>query len=267
MYRRLFLATVLIGICALQSGAQTTPASNVYVFPLFVDGMSGGFSFRSTLRVNSTDNQTGLACTFSQRNTSASLTGLDGFLYPSQIFDAGFSPLSVALLYQHLNRPSEILKTGGQGPQKTGYAKLACPNTVAAQLQYSYFDPSNNKIGEATVIPAVQGKSFQFQLDRRDGTRLGFSLVNDANIAGQFSVIARDQFNQVISFNLSDEVQAFSQVSKFVDEELPQLPSNFYGTVEIIGVPNSQSYAVGLQFTGSVFSTVQPIVRATPLPF
>src|SRR5205085_918946 len=146
---------------------------------------------------------------------------------------------------------------------KSGYAELSCPNTVQAQLQFSYFDSANHKLGEATIQPATKGNSFQFLIDRRDGTRLGFSLTNDSAISGQFMVIARDQSGHVVDFNLNDTIQPWSQVSKFIDEELPRLPANFFGTVEIIGVPGSQSYSVGLQFTGSVFTTVQPLVRAT----
>jgi hypothetical protein len=264
MFWRLCTILLLLGICAPRAGAQT---SNLYVFPLFVDGKTGGFSFRSTLRVTSTNGTDPLTCTLSQRNTAASLTGLDGFLYPTFVVDAGFSPLAQALLNQHLALATEIFRTSGQTPQKTGYAELSCPTPVHAELQFSYFDPSGNKIGEAAVPPATQGNSFQFIMDRRDGSRLGFSLANDTAIEGQFFVIARDQFNQVIDFNLNDTIQPWSQVSKFVDEELPRLPANFAGTIEIVGVSGSQSYAVGLQFTGSIFTTVQPLVRATRLPF
>jgi hypothetical protein len=232
-----------------------------------VDGTSGGFSFRSTLSVASTDGLTPLACIFSERNVMASLTGRDGVLYPAQVVDAGFSPLSQVRLYQDVNLTQDIWHTGAQAPLKSGYAQLSCPNTVQTQLQFSYFDSSNNKIGEATIPPATKGNSFQFLVDRRDGTRLGFSLTNDSANFGLFKVIARDQYNQVVTFNMNDTIQAFSQVSKFIDEELKLLPANFVGSVEIVGVPGSQSYAVGLQFTGPVFTTVQPLVRDTPLPF
>jgi hypothetical protein len=44
-----------------------------------------------------------------------------------------------------------------------------------------------------------------------------------------------------------------------------RLPSDFVGSIELVGLSGGQNYAVGLQFTGSVFTTVQPIVRGTPL--
>jgi hypothetical protein len=265
MYHRLLSALLVLGTCALQLSAQAPPPANLYVFPLLVDGTSGGASFRSTLKVSSTDGKTGLACLLSERNVGVSWTGRDGVQYLAQVLDAGFSPLSQVRLYQTVNLPSDIWHTSGQAALKSGYAELSCPNTVQTQLQFSYYDSSNNKIGEATIPPATKGNSFQFLVDSRDGTRLGFSLTNDSAMVGFFKVIARDQYGQVVAFNVNDEIQAFSQVSKFIDQEVT-LPPNFVGSVEIVGVPGSQSYAVGLQFTGSVFTTVQPLVRDTPLP-
>jgi hypothetical protein len=99
-------------------------------------------------------------------------------------------------------------------------------------------------------------------IDTRDGTRLGFSLANDSAIGGQFEVIARNQVNQIVAQTFSI-IQPFSQVSEFVDE-VPGLglPANFVGSIEIVGVPGSSSYVIGLQFTGPVFSTILPIVRS-----
>jgi hypothetical protein len=159
------------------------------------------------------------------------------------------------------------VRSSGQPPLKNGYAELSCATPAAASVQYTYYDGSGNKVGEATVEPATKGNSFQFLIDRRDGTRLAFALENDSAIVGQYRLIARDQFNQVVDFNINETVQQWSQVSAFVDEKLSHLPANFVGTIEIVGVPGSQSYAVGLQYTGSVFTSVQPLVRDTPLPF
>ena len=266
-YWRFCVVLLILGTCALEAGAQA-PSSNLYVFPLFVDGsVPGAALFRSVLRITSTTTTDAVNCTLSQRNTSASMAGASGYQYITSVVTGDFSPLSVTTIKQPIGLSTEIVRTSGLPPLKTGYAELSCPAPAHTSVQYAYYDGSGNKLGEATVEPATKGNSFQFLIDRRDGTRLGFALANDSAIQGQFRVIARDQFNQVVDFNITDTVQPWSQISRFVDEELSHLPANFVGTVEIVGVPGSQSYAVGLQFTGAVFTTVQPLVRDTPLPF
>jgi hypothetical protein len=207
-----------------------------------------------------------MQCTLIQRNTAATFVGVNGDVYSPSTIDAGFSPASLTPIILNQFLPFEILRTNDPSPPplKSGYVKLSCPDTVQTQLQFSLFDAKNNKLGEATIAPATQGNSFQFLFDRRDGTRLGFSLTNDSAVVGQFELIARDQFNNIVDFNF-DTIESLSQVSRFVDEMLT-IPANFVGSIELIGVPGGQNYAVGLQFTGTVFTTIQPLVRATPLP-
>ena len=267
MYSRFLTVLILLGAGALQSAAQTPAPTNTYVFPLFVNGTSGGSTYRSVVRVSNTSTTSPLQCVLNQRNTTASFTGIiQGGVnfYPANVIDAGISPLSVTpLTLTQGFLPFEILRTSGQGPLTTGYAKLACPAAVSAQVQFALYDANNNKLGEAAIPPATQGNSFQFLVDQRDGTRLGFSLANDSATGGQYQVIARNQNDQIVMQNFFI-IQPNSQVSRFVDEVLP-LPSNFVGSIEIVGVAGSSSYVTGLQFTGPVFSTVLPIVRSKPI--
>src|SRR5207248_10417087 len=159
--------------------------------------------------------------------------------------------------------PYEVRRAKGREGLRTGYAKLACPGTVQAQVQVSLSETWKNRRGEATIAPASQGASFRLLMDRRDGTRLGFSLVNDSAGEGQFILIARDQFNYEVDRQY-DIIEPWSQVSRFVDQMLT-LPSDFVGSIEIVGISGGQNYAVGLQYTGTVFTTIQPLVRSSPL--
>jgi len=243
--------------------ATQTAAAADYVFPLFADGTTSGVSYRSTLKITNTSATNPLQCTVTQRNTSAAFTGVDGTVYSADVFDGGFSPPALTEITLDRFLPWEILRTNAQASLKTGYAKLSCPAAVQAELQFSLSDSRNNKVGEATITPATEGTSFQFLIDRRDGTRLAFSYVNDSATEGQFALIARDRFNFEVD-RAYDTIESWSQVSRFVDEML-MLPADFVGTIELVGLNAGRNYAVGFQFTGIVFATIQPIVRSAPI--
>jgi hypothetical protein len=259
----LFIVALLVCAGVSPARAQSPTPSNVYVFPLFVDGTMNGSSYRSIMNIIKTDAMDPMQCSLTQRNTSAPFTGVDGNFYSADVFDGGFSPPALTLITLDRFLPWEILRTGAQSPLKTGYAVLSCPGAVQTQLQFALTDAQQNKLGEATITPAVKGNSFQFFIDRRDGSRLGFSLANNSSAGGEFGVIARDRFNQEVD-RIYDEIEPWSQVSRFVDEVL-KLPADFVGNIEVVGLNGGESYAVGLQFTGLVFTTIQPVVRDTPL--
>src|SRR5499426_3074447 len=181
-----FFLLPMLTVGVLPASAQPSSSLNTYVFPLFADGTASGTSYRSVLKITKTSTANPLQCTLTQRNTSAPFMGVDGTLYYADIFDGGFSPPALTQITFDQFLPFEILRTNAQSPLKTGYAKLDCAGAVEAQLQLSISD-KDNKLGEATITPATAGTEFQFLIDRRDGTRFGFSLANDSETFGQFS--------------------------------------------------------------------------------
>jgi|SRR5438128_8545477 len=265
MFWRLFILLMLFGGSTSRAAAQSSAAPNLYVFPVFADGTAGGLNYRSTVKITQTSAPISMKCLLTQRNTSAPFTGIVGYFYSADVLDAGFSPAAVSQVFLDPTLPFEILRTSGQSQLKTGYAELSCPGAVQPELQLSLFDSLNKKLGEATIASATQGLSFQFLIDRRDGTRLGFSLVNDSAIEGLFLLVARNQQNFEVDRNY-DIIQPWSQVSRFVDEMLKRLPSDFVGSIELVGLSGGKNYAIGLQYTGAVFTTIHPLVRNSALP-
>jgi hypothetical protein len=253
-----FLLTILTA-GVLPVSAQPSSSSNTYVFPLFADGTDSGMSYRSVLRITRISTTNPLQCTLTQRNTSAPFMGVDGTFYYADVFDGGFSPPALTQITLDQFLPFEILRTNAQSPLKTGYAKLACAGAVDTQLQLSTSD-KDNKLGEATIAPATAGTQFQFLIDKRDGTRFGFSLANDSETFGQFAVIARDRFNFEVD-RAYEMIEPWSQVSGFVDQMLT-LPADFVGSIQLVELSGGPNYAVGYQFTGTVFTTIQPLVGA-----
>jgi hypothetical protein len=257
------VAHITLFIVLFLVAATPVAAANDYLFPLFADGTTNGVTYRSTLKITNTSTTNPLQCTLTQRNTSAPFTGVDGNFYSADVFDAGFSPPALTQITLDRFLPWEILRTNAQSSLKTGYAKLSCPAAVQAELQFSLSDARNNKVGETTITAAPEGASFQFLMDRRDGTRLAFSYVNDSASVGQFAIIARDRFSYEVD-RAYDTIESWSQVSRFVDEML-MLPTDFVGTIELVGLNTGRNYAVGFQFTGIVFATIQPLVRNAPI--
>src|SRR5262245_22546805 len=254
------LILLMLTAGVVPAGAQSS-SLNTYIFPLFADGTGSGMSYRSVLKMTKTSTTNPLQCTLTQRNTSAPFIGVDGTFYYADIFDGGFSPPALTQITLDQFLPFEILRTNAQSPLNTGYAKLSCAGTVEAQLQLSLSN-KDNKLGEATITPATAGTSFQFLLDRRDGTRLGVSLVNDSASFGQFAIIARDRFNFEVD-RVYETIEPWSQVWRFFDETLT-LPADFVGNIQLVSLGGGQNYAVGVQFSGTVFTTVQPLVVGPP---
>jgi len=254
-----FVLTLLILAAGVAPAGAQSPSLNTYVFPLFADGTGDGTSYRSVLKITKTSTTNPLQCTLTQRNTSAPFIGVDGTFYYADVFDGGFSPPALTQITLDQFLPFEILRTNAQSPLNTGYAKLSCAGTVEAQLQLSLSD-KDKKLGEATITPATAGASFQFLIDRRDGTRFGFSLANDSETFGQFAIIARDRFNFEVD-RAYEMIEPWSQVSGFVDQMLT-LPADFVGSIQVLELSGGPNYVVGYQFTGTVFTTIQPLVGA-----
>lgn len=258
-----YLAGLLLSALLPAAAAAQAPSTQA-VFPLFANGTANGITYRGSLKIlPAAHGGAATQCTLVQRGTMAAFTGLMGDRYFADVFDGGERPAATTAIRLDTFLPWEVLRSNAAGALATGYAALSCSAAVHSQMQIALSDSQGRKLGETSLQPAQAGRSFEFLLDRRDGTRLGFSLVNNAAAAGEYTVIARDEFNQEIDRS-EDTIEAWGQISKFVDELL-RLPSSFVGTIEILGPPGGGSYVGGLQFTGSVFTAVSPIVRDSPL--
>ena len=260
----LFAAAVL-GLCPSPASAQSSAVPTI-VFPLVADGTANGIVYRSSIKIVPDDHiHPTLQCTLTQRGTGTAFTGLYGVRYFADVFDAGDRPAATTSIVLDPYLPWEVLRSTAVSGLAVGYATLSCSAAAHAQLHVSSADARGVKLGETTLAPASTGRSFEFLLDRRDGTRLGFSLINASAVEGEYTVIARDEFNHEVD-RAYGTLGAWGQISAFIDEML-RLPSSFVGSIEILGVDGGRCYDAGLQFTGHIFAVVPPIVRDSPLRF
>jgi hypothetical protein len=223
----------------------TDNQSGTHIFAEFADGrLSDGTLYRSTLMVSSAGTAS-IECT-------ATLTGLTvpGFGNGStNTFSLG-------------PRASTIIRTAGVQSFRSGYATLNCAAPVAAQVLYSYISPSGALLSEATVFSSPPGIVAQLVADQRNGARLGVAIANISDSPTQFLIQAMDQQNTEIGRTVV-QVPARSQIPKFIDE-LINVPPDFIGQVLVstTAPAGGTVYVIGLRYTGPVFTTIPPMLRA-----
>ena len=107
----------------------------------------------------------------------------------------------------------------------------------------------------------VSGESVaQFLADHRDGARFGVAVANPSNQPILVVVAVFDSAGQAIG-NTAVDLHANDFRAFFVDE-LVTIPTGHTGQVVIAA--SGSFYAIGLRFTGLVFTTNPATVTATP---
>ena len=217
-----------------------------HVFPQFVDGkFPDGSGYRSTLMVSS-DSTSSINCTGTILNLVPGL-GPDARNLDTLTIAAG----GLAI----------ISTPGTQQPLRVTYATLYCSAPVTAQLLYSYFSESGSLVSEATVFSSPVAKVAQLVADQRKGARLGFAVANDGLESSEFLVQAFDSTDVEIG-RTNLRIAGRSQTARFINDLIP-LPSDFVGRVLIsAATPEAGNfYAMGLRFTGAVFTTIPVTLR------
>ena len=230
---------------ALDAGV-TDNQSGSHVFAQFVDGrFPDGTFYRSTLLVSS-DNSSSTDCTAT----------LGGLTIP------GFGNGSTQSFSVAAGR-SSIITTPGTQNLVSGYAKLICTAPVAAQVLYGSYSATGVLLGQSTVFSSPSATIAQLLADQRNGAHLGIAIANTATASTQFVIKAIDENNVEVGTG-TVQLAGQAQTAKFL-EELITVPSAFVGKVQISTNPSTVGtvFAIGLQFTGPVFTTIPPTVRTT----
>lgn len=212
------------------------------VFPQVADGYFGdGTAYRSTLTLTS--------WSADEAYCTADLYGMDVDFGTgrSSAFDISIPPHGFV-----------SVRTTAELPMQTGYMTVACDSDqVYGQLSYASYDSYDFKIGEATVFPTgVQYSEYRILADRRDAAELGVAIANDTDHATVYELTLLDYDGTVINSG-QITVPAKSNTAAFLGQLL--LPAAAPGSVymlEIASTDFSAFSAIGLQYTGHVFTTV-----------
>lgn len=206
-----------------------------FIFPQFVDGKFPDDTFlRSTVLINERQGAA-TSCTLQ-------LVGLTAGVENSVGSDFVISVENFA-----------IVRTNGAQSIQTGYATLTCDTPVYANLIYSSYSPAGDKIAEATVFGSDPANAKSLVVDQSGGARVGVAIANDTNQAHTYTlsletVLGTTQTAQV-------QIQAKASIAQFLDE-LILIPPDAERLFEIRSDDGSSFSAIGLRFTGAVFTTV-----------
>jgi hypothetical protein len=248
-------AIVFLFCFALFPKLAAAQAAFSIVFPQFADGkFSDGSFFRSTLVVQSSDSIQSQSCAFwtyglsPQRFTNA--TGQ--VLVPDVNKRVAFTLGSLR---------SQVFQSAATNTLSVGFVGVVCSGADwNSYVLFTSYNSAGQKLGEATVFPSgidSSAPAAQLVVDQREGARLGIAIANADSRVGQFKLTIRSSSGTLVD-SAFISLQPYTQTAKFLDE-LVMLPANFVGTVSIL--PQRQFagptvYAIGLRFTGSVFTTV-----------
>ena len=236
MTRRAILLCLLVVVV---STAPVAAQGTFHVFPQFADGtFPDGSFFRSTLTI---------APWLSDANCAITLRGL------SVDFGTGTnSSFTTATI------PEEgilSVRTAGTLPLGTGYATVTCDNSVFAEVTYSFYSVSSVKVAEATVFSSSPSFRRKIAVDLRDGARVAVAIANDTDLQRTYDLTLRDAAGDTVSTG-SVVVPARSNLARFIDEMMTLRLGQGVYRLEVRSADFSDLSAIGLRFTGAVFTTV-----------
>ena len=238
--RTLWVPVLLIGGLVAVASAQ-----HKYVFPQFVFGGD----WASTLMVQASATPT--RCTFSAQGRFLRMRNPSG---------NNMSGTSIPLTFG-MNEWT-ILKTASpQGMAvSSGMSVLECSEQVSANTLFS-LEVGGSLVSEAVIKSPeeiVSDKDVaQFLADHRDGARFGVAVANPSNQPISVVVTVADVDGQQIG-NTTVPLPANDFRAFFVDDLLT-IPAGHTGQV-VIAATGGSFYAIGLRFTGLVFTTIPATV-------
>jgi hypothetical protein len=232
------MRTLVLTILFFGTSQVISAQSMSHIFPQFADGrLSDGSYYRSTIMILPWFENDSPNCLFSLHGMVANLEGgLSGSNFTINIPAGGY----------YAGR-----STGTQAFQ-AGYATLTCNTNVFANVLYTSYASNNSKISEATVFSSYDFSEFRLIADQRDGSRLGLAIANNTDSAHSYTIIFSSA-GQARTATIT--IQPGNALARFLDE-LIAIPAGAVGTLKISATDSSNFSAIGLRFTGGVFTTV-----------
>jgi len=238
------LSTILGALLSLVYCADLSAqsAARYHVFPQFVDGAyPDGSFFRSTLFAINTAT-VAASCSYQ-------LYGLpNDRLLPANTFTL---PANGGLF-----RAS----TPGNAALVAGYSTLSCDQPALSYVQYEFVSADQSVQGTASVYSSPSGTASEFIFPTAAGYRLGVAVSNDSDHSTQITLrlgaAGATELQQTLT------LAPRTRIARFIDE-IFSIPNGFVPVALLMQSADSTPTpfnALGLIFSGPVFSTAPPLV-------
>ena len=221
---------------------EAAPAvSHRYIFPQF----AFGGTWQSTLMVLGPHNDT--TCTFTAEGRYLNMGGSDQGRELKLSFSNTWSLLKTMLV------PSQAASSG--------MAILDCDKEVLANVLFSQ-RVYGSLVGEALVESTEEimpgEKLAYFFADHSGGARLALAVANPSNqpLAVRVRLFGGSTATDVINTTVNIPANA---AKAFLLDELGTIPEDYVGLAQIWA--SRSVYAIGLKFTGRVFTTIPAVIR------
>jgi hypothetical protein len=219
----------------------TTPAS--LFFPQIADGhFTDGTYYRSTMLISSKDGAEASGCSLELQGMTATFDGLGtGRVFKFDIDSKGWL----------------ITSTPGVEDFRFGYATLTCDVAVNAQIVYAFYDKAGRKISEAAVLPSDSATTVTLFADNREGGRLALAIANPSSAEAKYQItVSAPEGGELNSGSIT--LAAKTSTARFLDEVV-EIPPDYFGQVVITSA--EKVYAMGLRFTGPLFTSIPATAR------
>jgi hypothetical protein len=218
-------------------------AAKYHVFPQFVDGAypDGNF-YRSTLfAINATT--INASCNYQLYGMS------NDRLLPANTITL---PANGGLF--------RASTTGNASALTAGYSTLSCDQPTFSYVQYEFVSSDGAVQGTASVYSSPSGTASEFIFPTAPGYRLGVAIANDSDNSSQLTLRLGAAGANELQTTIT--LAPRTRIARFVDE-LFTVPNSFQPVALLMqsaGPTPTAFNALGLIFSGPVFSTAPPLV-------
>jgi hypothetical protein len=202
----------------------------------------------------------------------------DGSFYRSTLFAINAATVNASCTYQLYGMSNDRLlpantitlpanggvfrasTTGNAAVLAAGYSTLNCNQPTFSYVQYEYVSSDGAVQGTASVYSSPGGTASEFIFPTPPGYRLGVAVANDSDYSSQITLRLGAAGANELQTTIT--LPPRSRIARFVDE-LFTIPNGFVPVALLMqsaGPTPTPFNALGLTFSGPVFSTAPPLV-------